>query len=289
MRILVLMHEYQQSKRGKYVIGALRQEWEKKGIQVTIVFGTKERPEADLLIPHIDLTHRPPEYEDFINSYPNVINRNVIDLSKRRISKNLLSGDEDYSGPVIVKTDNNCCGRPDANAYRRKHPYRSWIRKRAASIGETVLRKPMRWRKILPKYPIYDCMKEVPAGVWKNQALVVEKFLPEKEGDYYHLRLYMFLGDCSRSVREASLEPFVKSRTYIGNTEIIPVPDELLQFRRELGLDYGKIDYIIHKGQVEILDVSQTLGIGSKKIETPESVIDFSDLAEGIWSFLPSK
>ena len=286
MRILVLMHEYQRSKRGEYVIDALREEWEKKGIQMTYVFGTKERPEADLLIPHIDLTYRPPEYEDFINSYPNVINRNVIDLSKRRISKNLLSEDEDYSGPVIVKTDNNYCGRSDANAYRRKHPFRSWVSKRAASIGETVLRKPMRWRKILPKYPVYDSIKEVPAGVWKNQALVVEKFLPEKEGDYYHIHLYMFLGDCSRNVRVASLEPFVKNSTYTGSFENLQVPEEVLQFRRELGLDYAKIDYVVHEGQVEILDVSQTMGKGIMSEGVTGCI---SDLAEGIWSFLPSK
>ena len=286
MRILVLMHEYQRSKRGEYVIDALREEWEKKGIQMTYVFGTKERPEADLLIPHIDLTYRPPEYEDFIKSYPNVINRNVLDLSKRRISKNLLSGNEDYSGPVIVKTDNNCCGRPDANAYRRKHPFRSWVSKRAASIGETVLRKPMRWRKILPKYPVYDSIKEVPTGVWKNQALVVEKFLPEKEGDYYYIRLYMFLGDCSRSLREASLEPFVKNSTYTGSFENLQVPEEVLQFRRELGLDYAKIDYVVHEGQVEILDVSQTMGKGIMSEGVTGCI---SDLAEGIWSFLPSK
>ncbi|MEI6513181.1 MAG: hypothetical protein WCO51_07890, partial [bacterium] len=116
--------------------------------------------------------------------------------------------------------------------------------------------------------------------------LVVEKFLPEKEGDYYYIRLYMFLGDCSRSVRVASLEPFVKSRTYTGSFENLQVPEEVLQFRRELGLDYAKIDYVVHEGQVEILDVSQTMGKGIMSEGVTGCI---SDLAEGIWSFLPSK
>ena len=53
--------------------------------------------------------------------------------------------------------------------------------------------------------------------------------------------------------------------------------------RRRLGLDYGKIDYVIHQGQVVILDANRTpAGPG-----TPEATArTVGDLADGIWSLL---
>lgn len=46
--------------------------------------------------------------------------------------------------------------------------------------------------------------------MFRNRALVIEKFLPEREGETYFMRHYLFLGDRIRSVRVAGLEPFPK-------------------------------------------------------------------------------
>jgi len=61
------------------------------------------------------------------------------------------------------------------------------------------------------------------------------------------------------------------------------VPKEVTGMRRRLGLDYGKIDYVIHQGQVVILDANRTpAGPG-----TPEATArTVGDLADGIWSLL---
>jgi len=40
--------------------------------------------------------------------------------------------------------------------------------------------------------------------------------------------------------------------------EGLALPEPVLDMRRQLGLDYGKIDYAIHAGQVVILDVNRT-------------------------------
>jgi hypothetical protein len=50
----------------------------------------KKTPEADLLIPQIDLTHTPSNYVEYIRSYGNVANRDLDDISKRKISTHLL-------------------------------------------------------------------------------------------------------------------------------------------------------------------------------------------------------
>ena len=66
--------------------------------------------------------------------------------------------------------------------------------------------------------------------------------------------------------------------------EGFPVPDQVVNFRRLIGLDYGKIDYTIHASRVVILDVNKTPG----SPDTPEATSrTVNDLANGIWSLLP--
>ena len=212
-RILILMHEHQRRGRHYYVIDALREAWEKLGLEVSYVYGIRDHPDADLLIPHIDLTHTPPEYVEYIRSFPAAVNRDVFDISKRRISTHMLRGDEDYCGPVIVKTDNNYGGLPECRLSRSPHPFLSAVWQRAIPLAEYVLGQRLAWRSVLRRYPVYNSLAEVPAGVFRNRALVVERFLPEREGDRYFTRHYLFLGDRTRSVRVAGSKPFVKTRS----------------------------------------------------------------------------
>ena len=285
-RILVLMHECRQPGPSHYLIDALREVWQSWGLQVSYVYGARDRPDADLLIPHIDLTHTPPEYVEYIRSFPNAANRDVLDISKRRISAHLLRGDEDYRGPVIVKTDNNSGGQPEYLLFRRRHPFLAWVWLRAAAIAERAPGQHFAWRRVLYEYPIYNSPAEAPAGVFRNRALVVERFLPEKEGDRYFIRHYLCLGDRTRSVRVAGSMPFLKRSACTLADEGLAVPEPVLSLRRRLGLDYGKIDYMIHAGQVVILDVNRTpTGPG-----TPEATArTVGDLADGIWSLLPNR
>jgi len=282
-RIVILLHERQRSAR-RYLIRALRKVWREWGLQVSCVYGIKDRPEADLLIAHINLTHTPPEYVEYIRSFPSAVNRDVVDISKRRISTNLLRGDEDYRGPVIVKTDDNFGGRPEYRLSLRRHPLCAVARGAGVPIAEYVLRRHLAWRKMMCRYPVYDCLAAVPAGAFKNPALVVERFLPEREGDRYFMRHYLCLGDRTRNVRVAGPTPFLKRSSCTPVDEGLAVPDEVLILRSELGLDYGKIDYTIHAGQVVILDVNRTPGTPGTRKATARTV---ADLAEGIWSLLP--
>ncbi len=282
-RIVILMHEDQSRESGLSLIHALREVWQKQELQISYLYGTKEHPEADLLIPHINLTRTPPEYVEHIRSYPHVVNRNVVDISKRRISTNLLSENETCEGPVIVKTDNNYGGRLEYRLARRQHPFRARIWRRAVPIAEYAFGRRMAWRSVLRKYPIYKSLTEVPSGVFRNPALVVERFLPEKEGSHYFMRHYLFMGDHTRSVRVSGSTPFLKRSKCILVDEKLPVPDQVVSLRNQLGLDYGKIDYVIHDSQVVILDVNRTPGAPHTTEATARTV---NDLADGIWSLL---
>jgi len=273
------MHAYQRRGSG-LLIHALSKAWRDRGLQVLCQYGIKRHPDADLLIPQIDLTHTPSEYFEYICSYSNVVNRNVVDISKRRISEHLLCGNEDYHGPVIVKTDNNFGGLPECTRNELWHLLLSRFLERLVSLAEFAFRQHLAWRRVLRKYLIYNSLAKVPSGIFKNQALVIERLLPEREGDLYFMRHYLFLGDHTRSIRIAGSAPILKSSNSVLVDEGFPVPEQVVKFRRQMGMDYGKIDYTIHNGQVVIIDVNRTPGAPVTAART------VSDLADGIWSLL---
>src|SRR5215813_7657365 len=96
-------------------------EWKAMGFTVQVVQGIRPDVHADLVIPHVDLTITPKEYQDFLLAYPKVVNRHVWDISKSRISTNLVGRNDSYSGPVIVKTERNYGGLPEQWLGSRSH------------------------------------------------------------------------------------------------------------------------------------------------------------------------
>jgi hypothetical protein len=279
-RVVVLLHERESRRRLKhYLIHALGREWQRRGLDVVYQYGLGARPEADLLFPHIDLTRIPADYASFINSYPRAVNRGVTEISKRRVSAHLLDEAGNYSGPVIVKTDNNCGGVPERRLAGGLA--RLWIglyRLRERRMGPDLSNAAM-----LFQYPIYPNLAAVPRGAFRNSNLVVERFRPETEGSRYFLRHYLFLGDRFRSVRVAGASPYLKRSECVWTDENIPVPGEVIHLRRSLGLDYGKIDYTMPGGQVAILDVNRTVGTPGQDEVTAAAV---KSLADGLWSYV---
>jgi hypothetical protein len=283
-RVLILMHEHLRPKRPHYLVDALAGAWRADGIDVAYAYGPRGRPPADLLLPHVDLTRTPADYVECIRSYPAAVNRDVVDVSKRRISRNLLREEEEYGGPVVVKTDENAGGGHECRLLLRRHPVlgRLWLS--LAPVAERLCGRPLAWRRRLREYPVYESLAQVPRGVFTNGALVVERFLPEREGDRWFVRYYLCLGDHERSSRVVGTGPFLKRSSCEPANEGLPVPDEVWALRRELGLDYGKIDYMVHDGQVVILDVNRTPAQPGTPEATARAV---RDLAGGIWSLLP--
>lgn len=134
------------------------------------------------------------------------------------------------------------------------------------------------------QYPILAHPGEVPAGVWNNEHLIVEKFLPEREDDLYFVRYWTFLGDRNMTGRYGSRNPIVKFGGIATPDMPVEPPPELRQWRERLGLDYGRLDYVMHDGRPVLLDVNKTPG-GGDSIAAYQSRFDV--LATGIDSFLP--
>ena len=109
------------------------------------------------------------------------------------------------------------------------------------------------------QYPIFAKIGAVPAGVWRNPRLVVEKFQPERDGDFFCCRHWLFLGRAEVVRRTKSKGPIVKVGDCIEPLNE-PVPQEIRAIRARLGLDYGKIDYAMVNGCAVLYDVNRTPG-----------------------------
>jgi hypothetical protein len=263
-KIVVLLHKddlYSGHGSGS-LIWQLCALWQQQNIEVEVVKGVDKKVDADVLFSHIDLSQVPDSYEEFRSRYPLVVNGRVRDITKRFISKNLVQPGDGYTGPVIVKTNRNYGGLQE-NLLGRGIASRR-ITSLWSSLNKIINPNSRRFlglAKILDvnQYPIFPTVASVPLGAFKNEALVVERFLPERDGELYCLRVYLFLGDRHVSSLGKSREPIIKRDSVVYRQEV-PVPEEIAAARRRLNFDYGKFDYVMNDGRVVLLDTNSTPG-----------------------------
>jgi len=264
--------------RWLYLIDAIALRWKKIGYEVLTHYGTKNLPDADIVVLHVDATIVPDKYAECLAKYPIVLNRNVLDISKTMISRNILRQNENYSGPVIVKTNANFGGVPEATFKRisqKKRWWPGWLLTMMRNWEEVDVLNP-------DKYPIFKNKESIPVGVWKNKNLIVEKFLPERINGLFFLRYWIFFGKQELAGRFGARGPIVKFSKMATKDESVPVPDELRVLRKRLGFDYGRFDYAEHNGKTVLYDVNKTLG-GAHHLEDYSAQIDL--LASGITGF----
>ena len=242
-RILILTHEYDNFGGTRYLIKGLIDPWLKAGHQVVSARGIPAEIEFDIVVVHVDVSVVPEEYRRFAAQFPAGVNRDAVDIRKRAVSRHLLQHSDDWRGQVIVKSDLNFRGVRElhhngvARHLDRPPPYPS-------------VTSPATYR-------IYPSMDEVPQPIWADAGCVVERFLPEHDERGYWLRCWVFFGDAERCNRFCCPDPIVKGTNLIAK-EPAPVPNELRAERERLGFDYGKFDFVVHDGQVVLLDANRT-------------------------------
>jgi hypothetical protein len=276
-KILIVLHEKDPLFDATgCLIAALGDEWRKMGLVTEFVRGVHTHIAADLVIPHIDLTVTPPEYRTFLGSYRNLVNRELLDISKSIVSQNLISRGDSYDGPVIVKTDRNYGGLPE----------RYLASQSGRSDDENALLKNIDYMN-RGDYPVFASLDEVPPELAANGNLVVEKFLPEILGRDYCIRYYYFFGSAGISLLFRSSHQVEKGDT-AHSIEEVEVPARLLEMRERLGADYGKFDYTLQDGEARVFDVNRTPGTSVlKHWGYAQQVVE--RLAPGILSMLPAQ
>ena len=282
-RIVVLFHRGDHSANvSGYIVDHLAGFWREDGHEVTYLFGTKPFVPADLMFVHVNLSLVPDDYLEFASRYPVAVNGRIHDIRKSSISRNLLRPNDPWKGPVIVKSDLNYAGVPErllgeSWLQRRFQPWRELTRRAARVAGRSAPFPDPR------NYLVFDTLADVPAKWFHDRNVVVERFRPEKEGGLYHLRMYQFLGDRTICTRLASPDPILKARGSVRVERIEP-DNEIVEWRRRLGMDYGKLDYVINEHEVVLLDANKTTG-ASRHMDDKELIAMRRSLAQGIYSF----
>lgn len=273
-RIVILVHERTRRRMLRpYSIFKFTPTWIEDGHTVIVARGCDSVVPGDLVIIHVDLSVVPESYLDIARHYPVALNAGIRDIRKSAISRNLVGPESGWDGPVIVKSDLNCAGLPERHllGIDRSRP-RAW------RPGEA----PIHFGE-LDGYAVFDHLTEVPERFFSDPGLVVEKFLPEMHDGFYHIRTFHCLGDESDGYLHRSTDPLVKMKNIIGREPIAPHPD-VLALRREIGLDYGKIDYVIHDGKAVILDINKTTG-GGQMAETAELLAARARRARALYGY----
>ena len=268
--VAVLLHDRaDRFDSAGYLLRLMIDLWRARGVGVEVLRGTSTFTPADLVIPHLDLTVTPPDYQRFLARYPRVVNGGLTDISKSAISANLVTRCDAYDGPVIVKTDCNYGGVPESRL--KPQPARRSLPRRIIDKGLSLLRRRSEtnghpaepaWRTIDSMtpgtYPIFQTLAEVPADVFANPKLIVEKFLPELDADGRHCLRYCYcFGDRQIHFLIRSGDRVVKG-VNASCCDETDAPPELESIRVRLGVDYGKLDYVLRDGRVVLFDVNRT-------------------------------
>jgi hypothetical protein len=284
-RTLLIVH-YQHvtiDKSAPYMINLMRPEWERSGWRVLDVAGCSRRVPADVVFLHVDLSLVPKCYQAFAADYPIAINASATDIRKTSYSRNRVLLDDDFEGPVVVKTALNHAGIPELlHRYPRLSLHRALARRGVRLPGYALPEYPYTIRG-KQDYRIYSSVRLVPPEVFDCPDLIVEKFLPEMHGGRYCVREWYFLGDVSFNHVELSddaISTFGEPAPHLSE----PTPPELIQLRRELGMHYGKIDYAMRDGKPVLFDINKTIGTRSPPTELGKAV--GAALAKGLRSIV---
>jgi hypothetical protein len=271
MRIGVLIHarDPRFSSGGRWLLQFVLDAARERGHSVEVLHGVGEHPPLDVLIPHVDLTFRPPEYERFLARYDRVLNLGVRDISKRALGGRVLRPGDDFDGPVILKTDLNSGGAPELWIVPGQRLRSNFLRslRRLPFARRWIEAAFWRWTPYVSSrtYRVYASLREVPPQVFRNPHLVVQPFEPEEQDGLYALRKWTFLGDAETCTRSLSRDPVIKASNRLpGRGETVPVPDEVRDFRRRLCMDFGKIDFVVREGRPVVLDVNPTPAISTE-------------------------
>jgi len=260
--IAILTHLRQGLDPDYFLARCKRFFWETEGRRVLVHQGTSTPPPADVAILHVDLTVVPPDYLALAGRYERCVNAGVADIAKRKISRHLVGPDDGYDGAVVVKHNLNHGGA----AERRLRIAEGGA---LARLREATLRwVPRAWHgRAGDDYQRFERKAQVPDWVWRRDDLVVERFFVQRVDEGYAINQWFFLGPRGVVSTLVGPQPLVKWTPTIGRMPLHhDVPEALWQRRRELGMDFGKLDFVVQDGEAVLLDANPTPHVGTTEV-----------------------
>ena len=271
--IVIITHTFDDFAQRPYLAADLLLHWRAAGHRVSVVEGLENWPEADVALLHVDLSLVPEAYLLASRQYARVINGQALDIRKRVVSRNLVARDDDWTGPVIIKTDLNHGGLPEMYYFNRM---RQAGRTPAFSQEGLVFCKE--------PYPVLESKAEVNPVMWNQSGVVVEKFLPERDPRGYWNRVWYFFGPAERCTRVLRNDPVAKVGDVLER-QFVDVPEAIRAERMRLGFDYGKFDFVVNDGHAVLLDATRT-PLALRQSPQANLQAQFAPLAEGLATWL---
>lgn len=265
--IAILFHEKARGQSLNYLINHYAEFWREDGHEVILLFGVTQFVPADVVIVHVDLSVVPDEYLEFAKRYPIALNGEAKDIRKSTYSQLLVKPGDPYDGKVIVKSNFNYAAGPERSLGVPLDP---------RGVSSSFFGTPL-------DYQIFESPKAVPAILFSDPNIVVEKFQPEFEDGLYHMRAQLFVGDHVTCTRMASRNPIVNGSTRIRMERVEPHPD-IVKLQKAMKYDYGKFDYVIHNGNALLLDANKTTGTAPHPA-TPQQLADRRYRAAGLYAY----
>ena len=223
------------------------------GVHVRILDQPLDRDRADASLFHIDLTEIPEVFRGLGDQYKRTINGSAYSIHRSLYSTLRLLPGEAHDGPVIVKTVLNSHGRPELR-YRQ---HRSIWTRTGHQLRKII--EPRFKQRLAPSYQVYASPRAVPAAVWRDDQLMVEKFaLPTLRLPIVKHR-YLFLGDAELVLKQAFDDILCSGAKLLScETEERPVPRAVMEVRERLRIDFGSIDYFVVDGTALVVDANKT-------------------------------
>lgn len=202
---------------------------------------------------HVDLTELPQRFRGIGDRSARAINARAVTIDRRLYSRLRLTPDSDHEGPVIVKTVLNSRGLPELR-------YRS--RANLASRLDHLLRKiAVRGYKdaVCPAYRILASVRDVPAEVWEDERLMVERFAPGGVTLPVVKHRLDFFFDVELNTRAVFASLLCDPESVEAFDVVADVPEAVRRVRRDLNLDYGAIDYFVIDDEAFVIDANKTV------------------------------
>lgn len=253
LRLVILQSRSTPRGARHHMVAMIADHLTRRGVEVIWLHGADTFVPADAVLMHVDLSVIPAAYSRLAARYPRQVNAGALDIRKSLYADGLLQRGDAYDGPVIVKTELNYGGTPE-------HLERSLASRLFRRLGRMLRGAPQPAIQAKADYRIFPRLTDVPAD-WFTPDNVVQKLVVEIEAGKHVLREYLFLGDLHYENIERSHEAIITEDEHVSCRPFVPHP-RLLQVRRALGLDYGKIDYVMCDGAPFIFDANKTAGIG---------------------------
>ncbi|MCI5076342.1 hypothetical protein [Oricola sp.] len=202
---------------------------------------------------HVDLTDVPEAFLSAARRYDRCVNGEAATIRRTLYSAARLQPGDSHAGPVIVKTVLNSHGAPELRYRNRKSALT-----RAGYVAKRLL-LPGYKSRACPEYRVLPSIDAVPDRVWKNERLIVERFLPGTTALPVIKQRFDFFFDVEINTRTTYRSLLCDPATMM-HIEIAPdVPEEIRRLRKKLNLDFGAIDYFIADGQPIAIDANKTV------------------------------